>query len=153
MSRPETVRDLPKSERFAPAITVHSMNLLSLEGDTLRGLAEIVDLLDSSRWLEETDRGSDRVVYMCRRLSSEVRESLVKAQEIWDWRQSLYERAAAGEIQDSWDRVTVDEHAKAEGLDPIDWDALDAHAAAEGLDPIDWDALDAAEAEEGGETA
>lgn len=126
MSRPETIEDLPESERFTPVVTVCSVGLLHIDGDALRGLAQIYDLLEGSTWLSAQAVDDDHVAYVRRRSPREMRETLSEAQCNWDWRQGLYERAAAGEVLDVWRRHHVDGHARAEGLDPIDWDALDA---------------------------
>lgn len=126
MSRPETIEHLPESERFTPVVTVCSVDLLHIDGDALRGLAQIYDLLEESTWLSAQAVDDDHVAYVRRRSPREMRETLSEAQCNWDWRQGLYERAAAGEVLDAWRRHHVDRHARAEGLDPIDWDALDA---------------------------
>lgn len=126
MSRPETIEDLPESERFTPVVTVCSLDLLNIDGDALRELAQIYDLLEGSTWLSAQAADDGRVVYVRQRSPREMRETLGEAQCNWDWRQGLYERAATGEVLDAWRRHHVDGHARAEGLDPIDWDALDA---------------------------
>lgn len=126
MSRPETIYDLPESERFTPVVTVCSVDLLNIDGDALRELAQIYDLLSESTWLSAQAVDDDHVTYVRRRSPREMRETLSEAQCNWDWRQGLYERAAAGEVLDAWRRHHVDGHARAEGLDPIDWDAMDA---------------------------
>ena len=126
MSRPESTVDLPESERFTPVVTVCSVDLLHIDGDALRELAQIYDLLEGSTWLSAQAVDDDHVAYVRRRSPREMRETLSEAQCNWDWRQGLYERAAAGEVLDVWRRHHVDGHARAEGLDPIDWDALDA---------------------------
>ena len=126
MSRPETIYDLPESERSTPVVTVCSVDLLNIDGDALRGLAQIYDLLEESTWLSAQAVDDGRVVYVRQRSPWEMRETLGEAQCGWDWRQGLYERAAAGEVLDAWRRHHVDGHARAEGLDPIDWDAMDA---------------------------
>lgn len=126
MSRPETIYDLPESERLTPVVTVCSVGLLHIDGDALRGLAQIYDLLEGSTWLSAQAVDDDHVAYVRQRSPREMRATLGEAQCNWDWRQGLYERAAAGEVLDTWRRRHVDEHARAEGLDPIDWDAMDA---------------------------
>lgn len=125
MSRPETVNDLPESERFTPVVTMHNVSAPTLTADDLGVIVKLVEILDDSKFFRMV-RGDGSVVYMRYLTVSELKRVLLKKQDKWDWLSGLYSRARGGEVLDAWHQGLVDEYAEAEGLDPIDWDALDA---------------------------
>lgn len=132
MSRPETINDLPYERRFTPAVTLHNLDALDMTPNMLRDLADIQDAITSTAWLTVEEDVNGSVIYSRPKTDRELDNTLRLEQVMWDTRQRLYEGAAAGGNFDYFDRCTVDEHARAEGLDPIDWDALDAAKGGEG---------------------
>lgn len=132
MSRPETIDNLPHEKRFTPAVTLHNLDALDMTPDMLRDLAAIQDAITGTAWLTVEEDVNGSVIYSRPKTDRELDNTLRLEQVMWDTRQRLYEGAAAGKNYDYFDRCTVNEHAEAEGLDPIDWDAMDAAKGGEG---------------------
>lgn len=117
MSRPETINDLPETERRSLVVRIEPElveNLTVTEVDALLQVREIfADVFQA-----ETTRGATS--YYRPLSESEEQDKLSNAQGYWDTWQYEYECADAGEVTPGWMRRHVDKHAAAEGLAPID---------------------------------
>lgn len=123
MSRPETINDLPEKDRRVLVARIEPALLENLNAKEVGALLQVREVF-TDVFQGETTRGTTS--YYRPLSEAEEQDKLSNAQGYWDTWQYEYECANAGEITPGWMRRYVDEHAEAEGLDPIDWDALDA---------------------------
>lgn len=125
MARPETIEDLADHERQAREFV--RVDLQHLTKDVAVGAA-VLGLIDAARRSEcfSVDEAGEFLITVPL-TEAELLSRLETAQRSWGYTSDAYSAAREGSRQvETWHRYSVNQWAKAEGLDEIDWEAHDA---------------------------
>ncbi|AYD87337.1 hypothetical protein SEA_VALENTINIPUFF_36 [Microbacterium phage ValentiniPuff] len=127
MARPTTHADL-SSIHTDPHVFVH-IDPQFLTTDIAVGSA-ILALIDVAQKAELLNVSTDGAyIVSIDRSVEELDRALKHAQAAWDRDEVELQKVYDGEEVPSWRRFSLEQHAKAEGHDPIDWAEYDEHRA------------------------